>query len=290
LRDEGWVLKKYTIAAIGLDAEEYDLTKVDENKFIYLEFFPNTLLDAEKERNKILEFVKQKADAVIFKERALKVEREKFYQQLKDETGAIPIIPIGTEVIEAGIYNIELTSVQEINRYFFYGGLKNITNALLYIAANVLGIDDLPSAEKPEPVAFEGIFHPDSETVFSSWDDYSNWYQGRSNYGSGQWVGLLTHRSNWVTNNLEVETALIRELEKLGIRVVPVFSYGTAEPELNTKDFDGIVDAYFSSDDHRLVIDALINLQVFILRSDPTAQIIYTGISDQHNMRNFMLA
>jgi cobalamin biosynthesis Mg chelatase CobN len=278
LRDEGWVLKKYTIAAIGLDAEEYDLTKVDENKFIYLEFFPNTLLDAEKERNKILEFVKQKADAVIFKERALKVEREKFYQQLKDETGAIPIIPIGTEVIEAGIYNIELTSVQEINRYFFYGGLKNITNALLYIAANVLGIDDLPSAEKPEPVAFEGIFHPDSETVFSSWDDYSNWYQGRSNYGSGQWVGLLTHRSNWVTNNLEVETALIRELEKLGIRVVPVFSYGTAEPELNTKDFDGIVDAYFSSDDHRLVIDALINLQVFILRSDTSGQNIFEQV------------
>ncbi|CEO88735.1 Aerobic cobaltochelatase subunit CobN3 [Syntrophaceticus schinkii] len=278
MRDEGWVLKKYTIAAIGLDAEEYDLTKVDENKFIYLEFFPNTLLDAEKERNKILEFVKQKADAVIFKERALKVEREKFYQQLKDETGAIPIIPIGTEVIEAGIYNIELTSVQEINRYFFYGGLKNITNALLYIAANVLGIDDLPSAEKPEPVAFEGIFHPDSETVFSSWDDYSNWYQGRSNYGSGQWVGLLTHRSNWVTNNLEVETALIRELEKLGIRVVPVFSYGTAEPELNTKDFDGIVDAYFSSDDHRLVIDALINLQVFILRSDTSGQNIFEQV------------
>lgn len=142
-----------------------------------------------------------------------------------------------------------------------------MTNALRYIAANVLGIDDLPPVEEPEPVAFEGIFHPDSEEVFSSWDDYSNWYQGRSNCGSGQWVGLLTHRSNWVTNNLEVETALIRELEGLGIRVV-------AEPELNTKGFDGIVDAYFSSD-HRLVIDALINLQVFILRSATSDQNIF---------------
>ncbi|MDD2504139.1 MAG: cobaltochelatase subunit CobN, partial [Clostridia bacterium] len=260
-----------------MDVEDYDLTKVDENNFIQIKFFPDALMDAEKESKKILEFINQKADAVIFKERSLKVEREKFYQQLKNETGAVPIIPIGTEVIEAGIYNIDLTSIQEINCYFFYGGLKNTTNALLYIAANVLGIDDAPPAEKPEPVAFEGIFHPDSETVFSSWEDYSHWYQSRSNCGNGQWVGLLTHRSNWVTNNLEVETAVIRELERLGIRVVPVFSYGTPEPELNTKDFDGIVDAYFSCD-NQLVIEALVNLQVFILRSDTSGQNIFDQV------------
>lgn len=250
-------MRQYTIAAIGLSVEEYALTKAnDADNLIHMEIIPEKLIDTEEERIKILEFVKQKADAVLLAERSFKTERKKFYQQLKDEAGAVPIIPVGTEVIEAGIYSIDLASVQDINRYFFYGGLKNMTNALLYIAANVLGIDDLPPAEKPEPVAFEGIFHPDSATVFTSWDDYSAWYQGRSNCGGGQWVGLLTHRSNWVADNLEVETALIRELERLSIRVVPVFSYGMAEPELNTKDFDGVVDVYFSSD-HRLVIDAL---------------------------------
>ncbi|MGB4503931.1 MAG: hypothetical protein WBI44_03420 [Syntrophaceticus sp.] len=46
-------------------------------------------------------------------------------------------------MIEAGIYNIDLASIQEINRYFFYGGIKNMTNALRYIAANVLKLNYL---------------------------------------------------------------------------------------------------------------------------------------------------
>lgn len=267
-------MKKYIIAAIGLDFEQNELTKVQNIlKSIQIEFFSGGLLNSEEQRKRILEFIKQQAQAVMIKEHSWTVDLERFYQKLKNEVGTIPVIPIGTEAMQAGIANIDLTSIQEINRYFIFGGLKNLTNALQYMGTKVLGID-VPPAAKPEPVAFEGIFHPDSKNIFTSWESYSHWYQSRPNHGSGQWVGLLTHRSNWVTNNLAVETTLIKELEQLGLRVVPVFNYGSAEPELNTKDFDGIVDTYFSCND-RLVIDALINLQIFVFRNDSAGQDVF---------------
>lgn len=269
-------MKKYVLAAIGFDIEQNELINAcTELDFIEIKFFPGVLLDDKEQRKKILEFVKQKAQAVIINDRSMKADQGKFHRKLKSEAGTIPIIPIGSEMIQVGVYNdVDLTSIQEINRYFIFGGLENITNALLYIGNRVLGIDSVSPAAKPVQVAFEGIFHPDSETVFTSRESYFRWYQSRPNCSKGQWIGLLIHRNSWITNNLEVENALIKELEQLGFNVIPVFNYGSAEPELNNKDFDGIVDTYFSCDG-RLVIDALINLQVFTFRSDNNGRNVF---------------
>jgi Cobalamin biosynthesis protein CobN and related Mg-chelatases len=270
-------LPKYTLAVIGLDFEKKQLRKILEEPELdcfQFEFFPETVADLAEKRIKILEYIKQHARAVIIKSFTLNPEREKFYHKLRDEAGAISLIPIGAEVIQAGIYNIDLAKIQEINRYFTYGGLENLANALRFIGSEVLWVAGISKAAKPEPVVFEGIFHPDSPTVFSSWESYSHWYQDRFPSSSGQWVGLLTHRNNWVTNNLAVETALIKELENLGLRVIPVFNHGSAEPELNTKDFDDTVDTFFFHNS-RLVIDALINFHAFVLRSDSSGRDIF---------------
>ncbi|MDD4346634.1 MAG: cobaltochelatase subunit CobN, partial [Desulfitobacteriaceae bacterium] len=270
-------MSKYTLAVIGLDFEKEQLKKVmeiPELNCLRVEFFPETFVDAAEQRTKILGFIKEHARAVIIKSFTMNPEREKFYHKLRAEAGAISLIPIGGEIIQAGIYNIDSAKIQEINRYFIYGGLENLANALRFIGTEILEITDIPQAAKPEAVVFEGIFHPDSSAVFSSLENYYNWYQDHSPGSSGQWVGLLTHRNNWLTNNLKVETALIRELENRGLRVVPVFNYGSAEPELNTKDFDATVNAFFYHDS-RLFIEALINLHAFVLRSKSSGRDIF---------------
>ncbi|MDK2820260.1 MAG: cobaltochelatase CobN [Clostridia bacterium] len=280
-------MKKCIIVVIGFDSEQDELVKVSTTfKFMQMKFFPGSFLEEKKQRQKVLDYVKQQARAVIIKDHYWNGKREDFYQKLKSEAGTMPIIPISTEMIEAGIFNnVDLTSIQEINRYFIFGGSENLTNALHYIGNKVLGIVDVPPAAKPVPVAFEGIFHPDSEMVFTSWESYSQWYQTCQGSDKGPWVGLLIHRNSWVTDNLEVEKALINELEQLGLRIVPVFSYGPAGPELNTKDFDDITKDYFSCND-RLVIDALINLQVFALRSGNTGRNLFGQAVDKMKKLN----
>ncbi len=270
-------MPKYTLVVMGLDFEKNQIEKICQElelNCFQLEFFPDSFADLAEQRSKILEYSKEQARAVIIKSFTMNPEREKFYQKLRAEAGAVPLIPIGAEAIQAGIYNIDLAKIQEINRYFIYGGLENLANALRFIGREILGIPGLAQAAKPEPVVFEGIFHPEAQTVFPSWESYARWYQDRYPGGNRQWVGLLTHRNNWLNDNLAVETALIRELENLGLGVVPVFNYGSAEPELKTKDFDETVEGFFCHDG-RLVIEALINLHAFVLRSDSSGRDIF---------------
>lgn len=52
----------------------------------YFELYFETMVDAEEERSKKMEIIKQKAEDVLLAERSLKAEREKVYLQLKAET------------------------------------------------------------------------------------------------------------------------------------------------------------------------------------------------------------
>jgi Cobalamin biosynthesis protein CobN and related Mg-chelatases len=105
----------------------------------------------------------------------------------------------------------------------------------------------------------DGIFHPDTKIVFSTLAAYQNWYRG---LGDAQMVvGILTHYENWSKKKAAVEEALIRELEVQGIRVIPVFSYSSADEESGVKGFRTIISDYFSSNG-KLRIDGLINFHM----------------------------
>ncbi|WP_170253957.1 cobaltochelatase subunit CobN [Acetobacterium paludosum] len=104
----------------------------------------------------------------------------------------------------------------------------------------------------------DGIFHPDTKEVFSSLESYENWYR-RWHIFKNQ-VGLLTHYQNWRKNNLEVEKALIKELEAQEIGVIPVYSNLSSDKESGCRDFEMIIRDCFSSEEG-LEIDGLINLQ-----------------------------
>lgn len=110
-------------------------------------------------------------------------------------------------------------------------------------------------------VPFDGIFHPAEKLVFKSLKSYLEWYLEDKRTKNASWIGLLTHWHNWTSGNIQVENALIKEFEAVGINVIPVFNYASAENESGIKDFSSVVRDYFSIDG-RLVIDGLVNLQM----------------------------
>lgn len=280
-------MKKHVIAAIGLDFEQNELIRALENvNQLKIEFFSAVVMKEKGQRIKALEFIRKQAEAVIVKDLSWEVDLDKFLRQLKEESAGIPLIPIGTEIIQMGIYNIDMESVQEINRYFIYGGIYNITNALRYIVHKLLENSDIGRVAKPEPVAFDGIFHPDAESAFTSLERYLSWYKTYFGCATHKgWIGLLINRNSWITGNMEVEKQLINELERRGFGLIPVFNYGSLEPELKIKDFDGIINSYFSCNG-KLIIDALINLQIFILKSNNTGSNIFEHAADRMKKLN----
>lgn len=114
------------------------------------------------------------------------------------------------------------------------------------------------NAESVE-LELDGIFHPDNEGVFQTLEAYDKWYRRLDR--SEMIVGILTHHDNWSKKKIEVEEALVRELENEGIAVIPVFSYSTADEKSGIKAFKTIIQDYFSSDG-KLKIDGLINFQM----------------------------
>ena len=109
----------------------------------------------------------------------------------------------------------------------------------------------------------DGIFHPGADNIFTCLSEYLNWYRGWHCVENGL-VGLLVNSSNLLNGNLAVEEKLIAELEALGLAVAPVFATGSRDAGPTGKDFNGIVAEYFSLNG-QLRIDALINLQIFVI-------------------------
>jgi cobaltochelatase CobN len=70
-----------------------------------------------------------------------------------------------------------------------------------------------------------------------------------------------------VNKNLEVEDALIRELEKQGLNVLPVFSHSVGKSDFNSKTSYEVVKEFFLDKEGKSRIDAFINLQSFLLGS-----------------------
>ncbi|UWG98485.1 cobaltochelatase subunit CobN [Dehalobacter sp. DCM] len=272
-------MNKYSVAVIGLDIEKRVLLEaLAEIDFLEMTFFSGQLLDSKESSEEVLAYIKNKARAVLIKEHSGKYTPDKFYHRLKEAAGEVPVVPLGAEAVQAGISDLDSESIREMNRYFSFGGKNNLVNALRYLGSQILknGI----SAEKPVELPMTGIFHPEAPEVFACWESYAEWLvrrqggknrDGKTNSNSSGWeagrtVGLLTHRGNWVTDNLGVEAALIKQLEEQGLCVVPVFN--------ENGEFQELADTYFSQQG-RLMIEGLINLQIFTFKGDNTGQDIF---------------
>lgn len=72
----------------------------------------------------------------------------------------------------------------------------------------------------------EFVYHPDTSDIFTTREDYVNWYISAGKYkADGPWVAILFHTWYYGANDLAAYNALIYALEERGCNViVPIFS------------------------------------------------------------------
>jgi cobaltochelatase CobN len=209
------------------------------------------------------------ADAILLY-RSTESVWEMMEKRLEEIGKNVPIVCVGHDPSYWALSTIRAEIVATAYSYITYNGEENFTNMLRYIARKVCGKDI--ETPLPKPIPWEGLYHPDAPNIFSDLEGYLTWYNFYKNRlnlpkATGT-VGLLLSRFYWVNKNFAIEDALIRKLEAIGLDVIPVFSYSLKDEGLGTKGSGEVVSEIFISDNSKSRIDALINLQFFLLGAD----------------------
>jgi cobaltochelatase CobN len=160
---------------------------------------------------------------------------------------SIPVISLGRDPARWIVSTVKPEIVATCQAYILYNGEKNYEGMLRYVAKNVLGkeIDTFP----PEPVPWEGIYHPRSPSYFTGVKEYLRWYDWKD----APWIGFIMSRHAWVQQNTAIEDALIAALEAEGMNVIPVFTYSMKDSELGSRSPGEVIQDYFMADGRPLV-------------------------------------
>ncbi|HEX8284573.1 MAG TPA: cobaltochelatase subunit CobN [Pyrinomonadaceae bacterium] len=116
--------------------------------------------------------------------------------------------------------------------YFLQPTPANVASMLLYALKHYGGDPRLAQANVPPPEAVPavGVYHPDADAVFESFEDYRRWHDARARRAGTQaleaskTVGLLLMRTNVVSGTRRHYDALVRAVEREGLAVLPVIS------------------------------------------------------------------
>ncbi|MCW4018158.1 MAG: cobaltochelatase subunit CobN [Candidatus Bathyarchaeota archaeon] len=127
---------------------------------------------------------------------------------------------------------------KKISHYINYGGKKNFENLLLYLANRFVGTSfDVAAPTTPQ---WEGIYHPDFDYIPTLEE-----YVGKKVDPIRVTVGVWFHQVYWQGANTSFIDSLVREIERQGANVIPVFFGGPKNPALGIKGLDWVIDTYF---------------------------------------------
>lgn len=247
------------------------LTQASKNvkDIIEIKLYSSRTLEQKPEI--IEKFLKETEDAnLIFLYRSTESFWEIIEKNLQELGKKIPILCLGHDPSYWLLSTVKPEIVTKTYSYMVINGEENFTNMLRFIAKEIGKLDI--TVEEPKPVPWEGLYHPDASKIFNDIEEYLEWYNQKfrihtaqiTSHQSGT-IGILFSRYYWVNNNLEVENNLIRELEVLGLKVIPCFSYSVKDKELGSKGSSEVICEYFLNSDDCPRIDALIKLQSFFL-------------------------
>ena len=113
-----------------------------------------------------------------------------------------------------------VAELETVFAYLMRGGIPNFRNLFLFLSDTYLGSDYGHAA--PEPMPWEGIYHPDAAT--SETLDVDTYIRSRFQPGRPA-IGILFYRAHWMSGNLQFVDDLIRCLESHQVNVLPVYSY-----------------------------------------------------------------
>jgi cobaltochelatase CobN len=151
---------------------------------------------------------------------------------------------------------VEPKDYHKIIEYLNYGGKKNFENMLLYFANCFTGANY--DVKSPEPAPWHGIYHPDFESL-PTLEHYisKKFVPGRPT------VGVWFHQTQWQSQDLSFVDSLIKELERQGANVLPVFFGGTVS-EGSKKGLEWIINKYFVKEG-KPIVDVVVSALAFSL-------------------------
>ncbi|MDR1657098.1 MAG: cobaltochelatase subunit CobN [Deltaproteobacteria bacterium] len=161
---------------------------------------------------------------------------EQFDQIINSRRLEIPVVSVGYDPSFWVQSSVSPENVQRAYQYILFGGSENF--GLLFDFIIGLAKGDTSRIPAPRPVPWEGLWHPEADRqYFPNVLEYLRWYRDYRQVDDldRPWVGLLLSRHYWNNRVLELETALIDELEKQGFSVIAAFTNSFKDISLGNK-------------------------------------------------------
>jgi len=160
------------------------------------------------------------------------------------------------KVISAGgleeLSNVPQDIVAKAKAYYILGGVENLRSLVRFLATLA---GDRREYSEPREVPMHGIYHPQMG-VYTSLSRYLEDYKMRP------LVGVLFWRSAWLYGDLTPVKEVVEELERQGLGVIPVFTYGKDPVTGLGEDRSRAVDEFFTIGG-RPVVEAIVSLISF---------------------------
>ena len=164
-----------------------------------------------------------------------------------------PMIYVGGEAA-THVKNLEQAQWTAVcNSYFTYGGNANTLNMLRWICAEVLG--EAIAYEEVERIPWDAIFAPDG-TLYDAPERYFADHPRREK-GT---IALVVSRSAWVSGDMQVENALIREILAAGFSVLPIYTYAMADKTIGAYGVEAALERFCFLADGTPCVDGMIRL------------------------------
>jgi len=157
----------------------------------------------------------------------------------------------------AAISTVPKEIYEIIMNYTNYSEVQNFTNLILFLANHFLGTSY--NVAPPMKPPWCGIYHPD----FSHTPTLEE-YLAKKYSPERLTVGIWFHQSHWQSGDLAFVDSVIRELEKHGANVIPVFFTGLGDLISEGHDLEWIIEKYFVKDG-KVLVDAIVSLVMFSL-------------------------
>ncbi len=150
--------------------------------------------------------------------------------------------------------SVPVAELETVFSYLMRGGIDNFRNLFLFLSDTYLGSEF--GHEAPEPVPWEGIYHPDGDSEVTA--NVESFVAARFQAGRPS-VGLLFYRAHWMSGNLQFVDDLIRCLEGKGVNVLPVYSYSLKHNPEEEGQRSHTLTSFMADADGQPRVDCIIN-------------------------------
>ena len=191
------------------------------------------------------------ADALLLNETASDPVWKEINEYLK--TVDKPTVYVGGEAA-THVKNLQQAQWTAVcNAYYTYGGAENTLNMLRWLCAEVLG--ESISYEGVKRIPWDAIFDMDGQLYDSPEGYFAD--HPRSEKGT---IALVISRSAWVSDDMQVENCLIREIKAAGFTVLPIFTYAMADKNLGAYGVEAALEKFCFFSDGTPCVDGMIRL------------------------------